>query len=70
MNLKDLRWRQRYENLTKAYKQFEAAINDFDKLSPLEKEGLIQRFEYTFDLSCKSLKQHIDENALVLYSRH
>lgn len=62
MNFKDLRWRQRYENLTKAYKQFEAAINDFDKLSLLEKEGLIQRFEYTFELSWKTLKDYLEAN--------
>ena len=57
---KEIRWHQRYENFDKAYKQFHAAILDFDKLSKLEKEGLIQRFEYTFELAWKTLKDYLE----------
>lgn len=60
MNEKDIRWRQRFQNFEKAYKQFNAAIVDFSKLSDLEKEGLIQRFEYTFELAWKTLKDYLE----------
>lgn len=60
MNEKEIRWRQRFENFDKAYSQLHAAILDFDKLSVLEKEGLIQRFEYTFELAWKTLKDYLE----------
>lgn len=66
MNHKELRWHQRYQNLEKAYNQFHAAILDFDKLSVLEKEGLIQRFEYTFELAWKTLKDYLESQEVVV----
>ncbi|MBN4056545.1 nucleotidyltransferase substrate binding protein [bacterium AH-315-K05] len=57
---KDIRWRQRFENFDKAYKQLHLAILDFEKLSVLEKEGLVQRFEYTFELAWKTLKDYLE----------
>ena len=70
MEAKDIRWRQRFQNLKKAYTQFEAAIKDFDRLSVLEKEGLIQRFEYTFELSWKTLRDYLESQGIsVQYPR-
>ena len=60
MNKKEIRWRQRFENFDKAYTQFYAAILQFEQLSKLEKEGLIQRFEYTFELAWKTLKDYLE----------
>lgn len=60
MNLKEIRWKQRYENLSKAFLRLEEAIGAFDTLSDLEKEGLIQRFEYTFELSWNTLKDYLE----------
>lgn len=60
MNKKEIRWRQRFENFDKAYAQFRDAILQFEKLSKLEKEGLIQRFEYTFELAWKTLKDYLE----------
>ena len=57
---KDIRWRQRFVNFEKAYKQFMEAIDNFSNLSTLEKEGLIQRFEYTFELSWKLMKDYFE----------
>ncbi len=59
MNEKDIRWRQRFVNFKKAYNQFNSAIIDFEILSDLEKEGLIQRFEYTFELAWKTMKDYL-----------
>ncbi|WP_129595747.1 nucleotidyltransferase substrate binding protein [Anaerophilus nitritogenes] len=60
MEGKEIRWRQRFENFHKAYGQLHNAILDFDQLSVLEKEGLIQRFEYTFELAWKTLKDYLE----------
>jgi nucleotidyltransferase substrate binding protein (TIGR01987 family) len=52
---KDIRWKQRFANYQKALKQFVSAIesNSQDRLA---QEGLIQRFEYTFELAWKCLQ--------------
>lgn len=56
---KDIRWLQRYDNYRKACgRLLEITMSDktVDDLSELEKEGLIQRFEYTFELAWKVLQ--------------
>lgn len=60
MNEKSIRWKQRFQNFDKAFKQLESAIEELDLLSDLEKEGLVQRFEYTFELSWKTLKDYLE----------
>lgn len=56
---KDVRWIQRYTNFHKACKRL-LEVTESDKFvedwSELEQEGLIQRFEYTFELSWKVLQ--------------
>lgn len=64
MNEKDIRWRQRYENFLKAFNQLNQAIMAFDKLSDLEKEGLVQRFEYTFEIAWKTVKDFLESKGL------
>ena len=64
MNDKEKRWHQRFRSFDKAYQQFYAAVIDFEKLSVLEKEGLIQRFEYTFELAWKTLKDYLESQEL------
>lgn len=54
----DIRWKQRFNNFTRAFDLFESAINS-QLVSKLEKEGLIQRFEYTFELSWKTLRDYM-----------
>lgn len=60
MNQKDIRWRQRFANFERAYKQLSTAVEQYDELNTLEKEGLIQRFEYTFELAWKTLKDLLE----------
>lgn len=46
------RWRQRFQQYEKALQLLAEALQDgTDQLSDLEKEGVIQRFEYTFELA-------------------
>lgn len=55
----DIRWIQRYDNYHKACQRLlevtESGLS-IDDLSELEQEGLVQRFEYTFELAWKTLQ--------------
>lgn len=64
MNDKDIRWKQRYENLCKANERLSEAVACADRLSDLEKEGLIQRFEYTFELAWNTLKDYLESKGV------
>lgn len=66
MNEKETRWRQRFQNLKKAYYRLHSAVEDFEKLSVLEKEGLIQRYEYTFELAWKTLKDYLESQQVIV----
>jgi len=50
-----IRWRQRLENFAKGLGRLEAAC-DQDSYSDLERAGLVQTFEFTFELAWKTLK--------------
>jgi nucleotidyltransferase substrate binding protein (TIGR01987 family) len=49
------RWQQRLENFGKALAQLEAACQK-ESYSDLERAGLVQMFELTFELAWKTLK--------------
>lgn len=55
---KDTRWIQRLNNYKKAFSQLEKGVelSKTNSLSDLEKEGVIQRFEYTQELAWKTIK--------------
>ena len=55
MENKDIRWQQRFYNFNKAFKQLER-FNEVESLNEMEKQGLIKAFEYTFELSWKTLQ--------------
>ena len=58
----DIRWQQRFANYQKAFKQIKDALvlSEQRDLSPLEKQGLIQAFEYTHDLAWKTMKDFLE----------
>ncbi len=49
---RDIRWLQRFDNFSKACTRLLEITDtmEYENLSELEKEGLIQRFKYTNDL--------------------
>lgn len=58
MGKKDIRWVQRFNNFRRALEKLSEAVAEYDEeaMSDLEKEGVIQRFEYTFELGWKTLQ--------------
>jgi len=62
----DVRWKQRFGNFDRALALLEEASKDIAQLSMLEKEGLIQRFEYTIELGWKTLKDFLETGGLVI----
>jgi len=63
----DIRWKQRFQNFDRAFVLLREALERApDALSPLEKEGVVQRFEYTFELAWKTLKDYLEEGGLVI----
>lgn len=57
MTAKDIRWSQRLAHYSKALSQLRKFIEK-GELNELEKQGLIQSFEYTFELSWNVLKDY------------
>ncbi len=57
----DIRWIQRFNNYRKALKRLnEAVVLAAERdLSDLEQQGLIQGFEFTFDLAWKTLQDYL-----------
>lgn len=63
----DIRWKQRYSNLIQAHALLEEALQrGVASLNQLEKEGLTQRFEYTFELAWKTLKDYLESSGIPL----
>ena len=62
----DIRWKQRFQNFDRAFFLLRDALkNGFDCLNQLEKEGVVQRFEFTFELAWKTLKDYLEEDGFV-----
>ncbi len=64
---KDIRWKQRYQNFNKAMNNLlEAVITAKQReLSKLEKQGVIQAFEYTYELAWKTVKDFYESQGEV-----
>jgi nucleotidyltransferase substrate binding protein (TIGR01987 family) len=60
---KDIRWKQRFQNFEKAFLFFETAV-DKERYTPIEIGGLVQAFEFTFELGWKTIKDFLYEQGL------
>jgi len=58
----NIRWIQRLNNFKKAFAQLQSGVEEATEreLSDLEKEGVIQRFEYNQELSWQVIKDFYD----------
>lgn len=64
---KDIRWRQRFANFEKSYKLLKENIHKPIE-TELERAGIIQFFEVTFELSWKVMKDYLEAQELSVKS--
>lgn len=55
----DIRWKQRLDNYSKALRQLAKFIAQ-GELNELEQQGLIQSFEYTYELAWNTIKDFFE----------
>ena len=57
-----LRWQQRLNSFSQAFEQLKSAVelSKSRKLSDLERQGLIQAFEFTHELAWNVMKDYLD----------
>lgn len=63
MNHDDIRWKQRFNNFEKSLKFLKDAVYR-THLSELEKAGVIQTYEFTFELAWKTVKDYLEEKGV------
>ena len=65
---KDIRWTQRFQNFDRAFLLLRSALEErgLEQMSELEKEGLIQRFEYSYELAWKTMKDYLEEQGTII----
>jgi len=66
-SFKDVRWRQRFVNFEKSYKLLNQYINKPIE-TELERAGIIQFFEISFELSWKLMKDYLEAQELSVKS--
>lgn len=64
MTTHDVRWIQRFNNYSKALAQLTRFIEK-GELNEFEQQGLIQAFEYTFELAWNSIKDYFESQGEV-----
>ena len=60
MKNQDVRWKQRFQNFSKAMAQLQKFIDKGENLNKLEEQGMIQAFEYTFELAWNLIKDYYE----------
>jgi len=62
-----IRWKQRFQNLDRAMALLREPFDGgAERLSVLEKEGVVQRFEFTLELAWKTLKDYMEFSGIVI----
>lgn len=60
---KAVRWKQRFSNLENAFLFLKEGLSK-PSLDPYQEAGIIQSFEFTFELSWKTLKDFLESNGI------
>ena len=60
MTEKEIRWKQRFSNFERTFIRLKEAV-DLPELNELERNGLVQRFEFTLEMAWKTLKDYLEE---------
>lgn len=61
MSTNDIRWKQRYQNFHDVFLRLKEAV-ELPELNELERNGLVQRFEFTLEMAWKTLKDFLQYN--------
>ncbi|MDR2434100.1 MAG: nucleotidyltransferase substrate binding protein [Treponema sp.] len=63
---KDIRWKQRFQNYKKAFLTLKQAVDlaVSRELTDLEKQGMIQGFEFTFELAWNVMKDYLEDQGI------
>ncbi len=64
MNNEDIRWRQRFQNFEKSLAYLQQAIH-ISKPDIIQKAGLIQFFEISFELAWNVIKDYLEEQGFM-----
>ena len=65
--IEEVRWHYRFRNFSRAYALLSEALDqEVAELNELEREGAIQRFEYTFQLAWLTLKDRLEYGGIVV----
>ena len=64
--MQDIRWKQRFNNYQRAFQTLKEAVElaESRALTPLEKQGLIQSFEFTHELAWNVFKDFLEEKGI------
>lgn len=63
-NLKSIRWKQRFENFEKSFRLLEI-YSSRPITNEIEKAGMIQFFEVSFELAWKVLKDYLESEGII-----
>lgn len=55
----DIRWKQRFSNFQRTFLRLDEAVR-MEQLNELERNGLVQRFEFTLELAWKTMKDYLE----------
>ena len=63
----EIRWQYRFNNFSRAYSLLREALEGgIEPLNQLELEGVVQRFEFTFELSWNLLKDRLQYDGVII----
>ena len=69
MNKQDIRWKQRFQNFQRAFGLLREVIEnqaEGRELNELEKEGAIQRFNFTLELAWNMIKDRMELDGILV----